>query len=140
MDDLAHYTIEPADFGQGWHSERLSAQRMPDPLPIGFPDAFRARLMQLADAPGVSDTAFQHVYFDLVVCPQLQAALMGFGDAAAQVFADPAFGWRIHLDARLQHRWNECLVKHGEGAWLDETVSLLAGFRMLAEHLDDWKH
>ncbi|QNM98248.1 hypothetical protein [Chitinimonas koreensis] len=119
-------------------------KRLPGPLPLGFPEAFRARLIALAGDADVSDTTFQRLYFDLILCPQLHAAMRrmhpGSAGAADQpaseaIFLDPAFSWRHHLDDRLNQRWRECLVRHGDGAWLDESLALLSSFRVLAEHL-----
>ncbi|HEY9102123.1 hypothetical protein [Chitinimonas sp.] len=119
-------------------------KRLPGPLPLGFPDAFRARLVQLAADPGVTDETFQRLYFDLVVCPQMHASMRRMypnsqagkdqpcGEA---IFLDPAFSWSRHLDERLSRRWQECLLRHGEGAWLDESLALLSSFRVLLEHL-----
>ncbi|GAB3266979.1 hypothetical protein [Chitinimonas naiadis] len=119
-------------------------KRLPGPLPLGFPEAFRARLVQLASDADVSDETFQRVYFDLIVCPQLHASMRRMyphskacadQPSSEAVFLDPAFSWAVHLDERLARRWRECLLRHGEGVWLDEALALLSSFRVLAEHL-----
>ncbi|WP_184201942.1 hypothetical protein [Chitinimonas taiwanensis] len=120
-------------------------QRLPHPLPLGLPEAFRARLVELADCESLPDSAFERLYFDLILCPQLHASIrrmqpggVGSSDqpASEAIFLDPRFSWSRHLDDRLAHRWRECLLRQGDGAYLDEALGLLAGFRHLAEQLD----
>ncbi|QDQ25249.1 hypothetical protein FNU76_02155 [Chitinimonas arctica] len=120
--------------------------RLPGPLPLGFPEAFRARLISLASDPSVGNDTMQRLYFDLVVCPQIEASMRRMHPASQAgldqprseaIFLDPAFSWTIHLDDRLHRRWQDCLLRHGERAGLEDVVGLLAGFRILAEHLGD---
>lgn len=117
---------------------------LPGPLPLGFPEAFGTRLRELAEHPEVSPQALEHLYFDLVLCPQLHASLcrMVPRSVAASdqprgeaIFLDPQFSWTRHLDERLGQRWRECLLRHQEGQWLSQAVALLSSFRVLAEHL-----
>lgn len=118
-----------------WPAKR---QRLPTPLPLGLPAAFRARLVQLAHETALGDAAFQRLYFDLVLCPQLRARLNEADEAGVRsLFTSPGFCWRQHLDERLAHRWREGLLRQGDGAYIDESLGLLAGFRELAETLPE---
>lgn len=117
---------------------------LPGPLPLGFPEAFGQRLRELAQHPEVSTQTLEHLYFDLVLCPQLHANLCRMGPKSVgasdqprgeAIFLDPKFSWPRHIDERLGQRWRECLLRHHEGEWLSQAVALLSSFRVLAEHL-----
>jgi hypothetical protein len=127
-----------------WLDAKPAAASLPGPLPQGFPVQFGERLQDLAKHPEVSTEALTHLYFDLVLCPQIQASLRRMrpssrdaaetasGDA---IFLDPHFSWPQHIDERLEQRWRECLLRHHEERWLSQSVALLSSFRVLAEHL-----
>lgn len=126
------------------HAPQRPQRRLPGPPPLGFPEVFRRRLLQLASDPSISDAVFQRLYFDLILCPQLHASLrrmhpqgVGASDqpASATIFLEPDFSWQRHIDDRLSQRWRECLLRHSDGTGLDESLALLSSFRVLAEHL-----
>ncbi|MFC4158330.1 hypothetical protein [Chitinimonas lacunae] len=106
---------------------------LPTPMPEGFPELFRARLATLVSHHDISDGVFRRLYFDLVICPQIKAALQEHG--IASVFRDPDFDWKRHLDDRLAQRWRECRAGCDEEGCFTDTLRLLAGFRILAERL-----
>lgn len=110
-----------------------AVQSPPPAMPEGFPELFRARLASLVDHQHISAGVFKRLYFDLVICPQIQAALTENG--IASVFLDPDFDWKRHLDDRLAQRWRECCASHDAQGYFSETLRFLAGFRILAERL-----
>jgi hypothetical protein len=127
-----------------WIEPDVTPFALPGRLPLGFPATFSNRMHDLARHPEISARALEHLYFDLVLCPQLHASMRRMQpgstfttDAACgeAIFLDPKFSWAEHIDERLGHRWRECLIRHGDEGWLSQAVALLSSFRVLAEHL-----
>lgn len=114
-------------------SSSQAVQCLPPAMPEGFPELFRARLASLVDHQHISAGVFKRLYFDLVICPQIKAALQEHD--VAHVFLDPGFDWKGHLDDRLAQRWRECCASHDDQGFFSETLRFLAGFRILAERL-----
>jgi hypothetical protein len=120
------------------------AVALPGPLPLGFPASFAERLHLLSHHPEISEEVLGHLYFDLVLSPQLHAAMCRMGPASVctadmphgdSIFLDPRFCWAHHIDGRLGQRWRDCLQRHREDKALSQVIALLSGFRILAEHL-----